>query len=144
MVSIDDLLVELDNDSKIDYTNLEAEILKVPKLQSKWLKYHWDYKKASIRGESILANKIVDAQIFYSGQATSDEYKNHYRAHIKAKNSTEMSNLIDADSKLCDYREKLDTAREGMEICKSFLESLKYRPNSLKTILDLRIFESGG
>jgi hypothetical protein len=143
MLSLDELLEEMEADSKIDRTNLEAEILRCPVLFSNWLKYHYDYKAAGIRGESLLADMVVKKQLFYSGAAESSEYRGHPMGHISAKNATEMGRLIDGDKDLCALREQADICNARKEICEHMIESLKFRPNHLKTVLDVRRFESG-
>ena len=143
MISLEQLNIELEEDSKIDRTNLEAEILRCPVLFAKWLKYHYDFKSAGIRGESLLADMVVKKQLFYSGAAEASEYRNHPMGHISAKNATEMGRLIDGDKDLCDLREQADINAARKEICEHMIESIKFRPNHLKTVLDVRTFEAG-
>ena len=137
------LYAELEVDGQIDFTNLEDELARCPLLFSKWLKYHFEYKTAEIRGESLLAEMVVKKQLFYSGAASAEEYRGHPMSHISAKNSTEMGRLIDGDIELCELREKADVNKAFKEVCEHMIESIKYRPNHLKTILDVRKFQSG-
>lgn len=143
MISLELLLEEMEADSKIDRTNLEAEILRCPVLFSKWLKYHYEFKAAGIRGESLLAEMVVKKQLFYSGAAEPSDYRGHPMGHISAKNATEMGRLIDGDKDLTSLREQADTCAARKEICEHMIESLKYRPNHLKAVLDVRMFEAG-
>ena len=144
LMSIQELEAELEADSKIDRTNLEAEILRCPVIFSKWLSMHYKFKVAGIRGESLLSDMVVKKQLFYSGAASPEEYRGHPMGHISAKNATEMGRLIDGDKELCALREQADNCAAMKEICEHMIESLKYRPNHLKTVLDVRVWEGGG
>lgn len=143
MLTFEQLQAEMEKDSKLDRTNLQEEIFKCISLFSKWLKYHYDYKSAAISGESMLADMVVQKQLFYSGALEASAYKGHPMGYISAKNATEMGRLIDGDKELCALREQADRNEAMRDIASNMVESLKYRPNYIKTILDIRTFESG-
>lgn len=143
MKNLNELLNELEKDSKIDRTNLESEIINCTTLYAKWLRYHKEFKSACIRGETLLAEEILKKQVFYSGQAEPHEYRGHPYGNIQVKNQSEMERYINGDPDLTKRREQVDTAIQGKELCQTFLDSLKYRPNHLKTVLEVRRFELG-
>ena len=142
MLTYSELISEIEADNRIDKTDLAGEILKCPRLMTKYLKYHYDYKVALIKAESNFNQMILQKQKYYNGQGTTEEYRKRPFNEV-VKNQAQMGQYIDADEELCEYREKIDTTTLLKEMCSDMIEQLKYRPTHLNTVQTVRAFESG-
>jgi len=142
MISNTDLQIEIEVDSCINKLDLEGEILRTPKIFQKYLKYHYDYKVNIARGESLLNAMIIRRIKYYKGQGTADEYRDEpFNENIS--NQKVLESYLDGDAKLCDYREKIVDLESTRDTIHQMIENLKYRNNSIQTILSIRQFESG-
>ena len=142
MLQIDQLLKEIEEDSKINKNDLEYEIIRCHSLLAKYLRYHQEYKFAINRGETIYNELIVSKQKYYNGQAEPGVYR-HDPFDITIKNAAELLRFIEGDSEVCTRRELIDNAEEMRNVCSNMIEALKFRPNHLNAILLQRRFESG-
>lgn len=142
MLSYDELTAEIAIDSKIDRTDLEFAIINAPVLLAKYLRYHREYKKALIRGESILNQKIRDAAMYYDGKADPTVYREK-PFNLVLTNQPMRDKFLDGDNDCCNYRESLDNTELLRSMCEEMIGMLKYRPTHIQTILEIRKFESG-
>jgi hypothetical protein len=109
---------------------------------SKYLRWNYEYKKAVVKGETRLAQLALERRDFYNGEADASAYRAEPWQGI-VKNNDHLGKLLDADSKICEYRERVDNAKLLMQICEEMITSLRYRNNHINTILEIRKFESG-
>ena len=142
MLSFDELVAEIERDCKVDRTDLEGEILKAPVLLGKYLRYHREYKKALIRGESLMNQKIRDAAMYYDGKAEPSVYRDK-PFNLTLTNQPMRDKFLDGDEECCNYKEVLDNTEELRSMCEEMIGMLKYRPNHIQTVLEIRRFESG-
>lgn len=142
MISLNDLYDEIQADTKIDRTQIENEILRTPKLMHKYLKYHHDYKMSLGLGETKLNNLIRNKMRFYQGKGTSDEYR-HNPFNDVCTNQKDLERYILADKDICQLKEKINEFETTSNLLFEMIQSLKYRNNSLASIIELRKFESG-
>lgn len=142
MLSFEELMEEIEIDSRIDRTDIEGEIIKAPALLAKYLRYHREYKTALIRGETIMNQKIRDAVMYYDGKAEPSTYREK-PFNLTLTNQPMRDKFLDADEDCNSYRESLDNTEELRSICAEMVGNLKYRPTHLQTVLEVRRFESG-
>lgn len=142
MLTYDELMSEIERDSKIDRTDLEGEIIKSPVLLAKYLGYHRRYKTALIRGESIMNQKIRDAAMYYDGKAEPHVYREK-PFNLTLTNQPMRDKFLDGDEECCTYKESLDNTEILRSMCDEMIGMLKYRPTHIQTILAIRQFESG-
>ena len=142
MISLQELHDMIELDSKMDRTNLEGEILRCAKLFAKYIKEHFFYKKYVIENESKLNELIVVRMNYYNGNADAQAYRDEPFDMI-VKNQKQMETYLEADAKICEQRERVDTAKAARDMIGEMVESVKYRPNHLSTIIEIRKFEQG-
>lgn len=142
MKTYEELMEEIEKDSNINPANLDGEILMVPKLIAKYLRYHHEYKRALSRGETLLKQLVLQRQKYYNGNGTSQEYRDEPFNDI-VKNQSQMEAYLDADVKICDLREKIESTDILRSMCQEMLENLKYRSTHLATVQSIRQFNSG-
>lgn len=141
-LSFDDLIEEIEKDNKIDQLNLEGELNRCLSLTTKYLRYHRQYKELLINMWGFRDKTLLEKQEYYSGRAHSSVYKQQ-PFNIEVKNSTEMKRWIEGDPVLVEMDAKIKLTEDCLEKVQIMIDSLKYRPNHIQTILDIRKFESG-
>jgi hypothetical protein len=109
---------------------------------SKYLRWNYEYKKAVVKGETRLAQLALERRDYYNGEADASVYRAEPWQGM-VKNNDHLGKLLDADVKICEYRERVDNAKLLMQICEEMITSLRYRNNHINTILEIRKFESG-
>ena len=143
-MELDDLLDKFEEDSQIHEARLELAILEATRLYAKWMRYHAQFVKMQNEAENELAEMVLGAQLFFTGEASPEEYRAYPELrNIRSRNSQDMARLIDAYPPAMEAKLKLDDFENKVDICRRMLDQLKYRPNHLKTILDKRKFEAG-
>ena len=142
MIGITELTQKITDDSRLDKTNLESEIVRTTKLFGEYLRMHFDYKKYYINSESLLNTVVLERQMFYNGQAEPKQYRDE-PFDLVIRNGAEMERFLDGDAKICQQRENADIAKAAIEMIKEMLDMLKFRNNHISTILSVRKFEQG-
>lgn len=142
MLTSDELLAEFEKDMELDRSDIQMEVYRTTTLQAKWMRYYYQYKAAMIRAESIMAEKLREAMMYYDGAADASVYRAR-PFNLELKNQKQKDLFIDSDPDCCAYRERADTAALNLKVCEEMLESLRYRPKHLELVHSVRQFESG-
>jgi hypothetical protein len=142
MYNFEELISEITADSKIDQTNLESEIVKCTSLIAKYLRIHRKYKEGLIQMWAKRDATTLEKQEYYAGRALDYVYKNK-PFNLEVKNAVEMKRWMEGDLDLLNMNKVILSVEDQMEKVEMMLEQLKYRPNHIQTILQIRMFESG-
>ena len=71
----DEILADIEADSKIDQTNLDGELTRIPYLQGKWMKVYIGLNKELRKAERIHASLKLDRSNYFMGLAPESVYK---------------------------------------------------------------------
>lgn len=142
MLPYDVLIGQIELDKDIKRTDLEHELARTLRLQVKYLRYHREYKEALIKAWRIREKLEIDLHQYYSGSAPSDVYREK-PFNLTIKNQTELARWISSDPDMQHYQSNIELTEDCIETVSSMLEELKYRNNHIKTMHDIRVFESG-
>lgn len=142
MRTVEELLEEIEVDNKMSPTNLEGEILRVPQLVTKYMRWHRQYKEVLIKAWSRQKALEIEKQQYYSGSATDAVYRKK-PFNLTIKNAVELKRWIESDEDVRVLEMNIKATEDCMEMVEQMLEALKYRPNHIATILEIRKFEAG-
>ncbi len=142
LLNEEQLMKELEADSKINSLALSDEIVRSSELLFKWLKYHQFYKRTLSKAESRLNDMILRKTRYYDGHGTPQEYREKPFNEV-IRNQTVLGQYVEADPEICTYRENIEAFEGLKEICSEMVNTLKFRNNHLNTIFEIRKFESG-
>lgn len=141
--SIDKITEEWEKDSKIDFTNLDMESLKVPELHSKYYKmylYFMNYKKELKKKHYKL---LSDKTNWYLGIMDSKELIarkwNPYPMPVK-NNKTVLDGLLDKDKDLIEESMIVSQYDDITDYIKSILDCISKRSFQIKNAIDWRKF----
>lgn len=139
----DELLALWEKDAEIDKHKLDDESVLVPKLHHKYLSIYMDIKSRKIALTHRLEELRKTKELYYSGQATSDIYKDQpFDLKLKTKSGIEKHVNTDPEvNKLLQRIEYMDVLLEGVN---HILEQIKWRSSTIKNAIDYLRFTSGG
>ena len=139
----EELLLLWEKDAEIDRHKLDDESLHVPKLHHKYLSIYLDIKSKKIALTHRLENIRKEKELYYSGQATSDVYKEQpFDLKLKTKSGIEKHVNTDPEvTKLLQRLEYMDVLLDGVQ---HILDQIKWRSSSIKNAIDYLRFTSGG
>lgn len=138
----DQLLKEWEKDAEIDKTSLDSASLSVPKLHHKYLSILLDIKSKKIALNHKLESIRKEKELYYSGQATSDVYKEQ-PFDLKLKTKSGVEKHVNTDPEVVRILEKLeyyDVLQEGVQ---HIMEQIKWRNQHIKNALDWMKWTSG-
>ena len=142
MITHEQLLELWENDAPIDKMNLDDEATSVPKLHHKYLSMLMDVKARKIALTHKLEEIKKNKELYYSGQATSDVYKDKpFDLKLKTKSGVEKHVNTDPDVvNMLQKLEYMDVIQQGIE---HILEQIKWRNQTIKNAIDWARFTSG-
>jgi hypothetical protein len=136
-----DLFVMIEEDSKLDYSALDAESLKIPYLHGKYYPLFIEearlHKKVSNEYKALKKFKSE----YYLGRCEDKVYE-EFPLQLKVLRS-DLDTYLDADPELAALDEKLDTQKRKVEMLESFIKSLNSRGFNIKSAIDFMKFKNG-
>lgn len=142
MRSKEEVLAEIEKDSKIDSIELEHEMLNTPILMNKYMKWHFEYKVALAKGETAMNELKAKLYIHYVGAGESNDYRER-PFNLEIKNSKDLEMFCKSDDRYCNLKEMIVEYEAVKDLLGTMIENLKYRNNTLASIIELRKFEAG-
>ena len=142
MITHEELLSMWEQDSPIDKMNLDQAAVDIPKLHHKYLTVLMDIKSKKIAFVHKLDDLKKEKELYYSGQATSDVYKEKpFDLRLKTKSGVEKHVNTDPEViKLSQRIEYMDVLIEGVN---HIMTQIQWRNSSIKSAIDWSKFTSG-
>ena len=142
MKNFNDILDEMEADNKFGQKNLEMEIQRCMDLTIKYMRYHRQYKESLVAMWAAYNQAELAKQEYYSGRGTGEEYKDR-SFNVTVKNNIEMKRWIEGDPELVAMNRVIQLTEDSLDKIQTMLDSLKYRPNHIQTILEIRKWDAG-
>lgn len=148
MIGLEKLQSEWEKDCQIDETHLDTTSIENAKLHAKYLKHFSDTRLKIRMLEKERENLFKDKWLYYTGKMTKkqmDERGWVYDPFDGASKpmKADMKHFIEADehiSKLRDTLEYYETIREALI---NILDTIKWRHQTIKNIIEHRKFING-
>lgn len=138
----DEILDEIAADSKIDQTNLDGELTRIPYLHGKWMKTYVGLNKEMRRAERIAAQIKLDRANYHLGLAGDDVYK-EFPLNRRAIKS-DLPDILACDPEYCRAKEGLDATADITLAVEKFISSLNNRGFNLGKAVDYVRWKNGG
>ena len=137
-----DLFEELEQDSKIDNTNLDLELTRIPYIQSKWMKKFLRLSRQLRKAETAYAQVKLARSKYWMGLGDDDEYR---EAPINRKVlKTELPDYLAADPLVLAAQEEYEVLRDVAAMVEKFISSLNNRGYNLGKAVDYVRWKNGG
>ena len=142
MLTHEQLLAEWEKDADIDRTSLDKMSVEVPKLHHKYLTHLMDIRSRKIALNHKLEAIRKDKELYYSGQATSDVYKDQ-PFDLKLKTKSGIEKHVNTDPEVVKILERLEYMEVLQEGVQHIMEQIKWRNQHIKNAIDFMRFTSG-
>lgn len=134
-MTLNDLKKELEEDTRINLTDLQWESANNPVLYGKWLRYMYDFR-VQLRGSLNKKYKAQKERLdYYTGRGDEiclDQYA-----------PSEMKTVLTGDHSLIRIETEIEIVSIMMDFCKGALDAIKQRGFSIKAIIEQRQLEAG-
>ena len=138
----DQLLEMWEQDAGIDKTKLDDEAVNIPNLHHKYLRLLMNTKSKRIAFIHKLETLKKDKELYYSGQSTSDVYKEKpFDLKLKTKGGIEKH--VNTDPEVINMLQKIeyyDILIQGIE---HIMTQIQWRNSTIKSAIDFLRFTSG-
>lgn len=142
MISHEQLLEMWEADAPIDKSNLDRESVDIPKLHHKYLSILMEIKSKKIAFNHKLENIKKEKELYYSGQATADVYKDKpFDTRLKTKAGIEKH--INTDPEVVTILQKIEYMDVLLEGVNHIMTQIQWRNSSIKSAIDWIRFTSG-
>ncbi len=144
MVTIDELLKQWTNDAIIDESNINRELLNIPKLHAKYIQIMFEYKKFALKCKFDY-DKLKNIKTeYYSGNLDYESLKEYGWQPFDLKlMKNGVERYLSSDEDLIKILQKKSYYEQGVGLCESILTELKSRTFQLRAYIDHQKFLNG-
>lgn len=144
MIKLEELLESWSKDCIIDEGKLKTELVSIPKLHAKYIKYLNEHKLASFKSKFDYDKMKIIRTEYYLGQLDQESLEQYgweqFDIHVT---KTGAEKYINSDEILIKLLQKKIYHDQVIYTCESILNELKSRTWQLKTLVDYEKFLSG-
>lgn len=145
METLEDIMRNWDQDAVIDSTEPGKELLKIPTLHNKYLKFLVKHKLALKRLNFEYSKMRRVKEEYYNGALSKEELDEYgwepFLLNVKTKMGVEK--YLDSDKDLIRILEKKIHHDEAVAVCESILQELKSRTYQLRDFISWERFIGG-
>jgi len=136
------LLSMWEQDAGIDKTRLDDEAVNIPNLHHKYLRILMDTKSKRIAFVHKLETLKKDKELYYSGQATADVYKERpFDLKLKTKGGIEKH--VNTDPEVINMQQKIEYYDVMIQGIEHIMTQIQWRNSTIKSAIDFMRFTSG-
>ena len=143
METIETILSMWEKDANIDRTEPGNELIKIPKLHSKYLSVLVQHKMASKKAHFDYLRMKQLRWTYYSGKMSQEELDEHKWEPFRYTLKSDISTYIESDNLLIKLLEKKIYHDEAVSVLESIMGELKQRNWEIRTFVDWERFIGG-
>ena len=142
--SLENIQNEWEKNSKIDYSNLGTESIRIPVIHDKYLKIFID-ERIRLKGMEFELSKLVRSKTnYYKGEMTEDELEERGLEQFQGRLlKNEISNYIETDDDYIKIKQNIVVQQEKINYLDSIIKQLNNRGFQIKNALDWLKFSRG-
>ena len=144
-ITSEEILSQWKEDTQLDESDLLHELIKVPKLHSKYIGYYVHFKRKQAQAEAKKNKMAFVKRKYYKGECTFEELQKYgweqYQG-LKAS-ASEFNLLMEIDPDMADYNHVVAELKTTVSCLEYVLQQLKSREFSIKAMLDYQKFLAG-
>jgi len=143
MKKIDEILLEWENDSEIDRTEPGRELLKIPKLHSKYLSF-MSYYRQLVRSIEFKYSELKKLKWqYYTGKMSKEDLEQNGWEPFPYVLKSDVSTYIEGDKDLNKLLAQKAMYQESVTVCEFILKELHSRTFQLKSFIEYERFIQG-
>jgi len=140
-MTLEELQIESDKDSKINDIQLDIESLKTPQLHNKYLKFLNNYKVLLKKSETDLDKMIKDKWEYYTGKSDPDVYKlKPFNLKILRQ---DVDKYVNADEDVIKLKHKKEYLTTTVNYLEQIIRQINNRTFTIKNAIEWKKFTSG-
>lgn len=147
MIDLQNVLKEWEKDSTIDDMNLDEESRRAANLHAKYLQLHSLAKLQLKKSEMDQKTLLKEKWLYYGGKMTADQIEEkgwEYDPFDGLKVlKTDMDKYYDADPDIQKSEEKIEYWKVTVDTLKEILDSVKWRHQTIKNMIEWKKFVAG-
>jgi len=147
LINLQDVLNEWEEDSKIDQRDLSQATIESAKLHAKYLKQYSLAKLQLKKSEMDQKTLLRDKWEWYNGKMDKETIEKNGWSYDPLNGlkilKGDMDKYYDADPDIQKSEEKIEYWKTVVLALKEILESVKWRAQSIKNIIEWKKFEAG-
>ena len=143
MENLEQILKTWESDADIDQTEPGKELLKIPKLHSKYLGILIKHKIASKKAHFDYLRMRKIRLDYYGGRMSQEELEEYGWEPFQFVLKTDINAYLEADANLIKLLEKKVYHEETVSVLESIMNELKSRHWELKSFIDWERFIGG-
>jgi hypothetical protein len=143
MKKIDEILSEWDKDSEIDRTEPGRELIKIPKLHSKYLTIMSHYRQLVRASEFKISEMKKLKWQFYTGKMSQEDLEEQGWQPFPYVLKSDVSTYIEGDKDLNRLLAQKTMYQECVNVCEFILKELHSRTFQLKSFIEYERFIQG-
>ena len=142
--SLENIQDEWEKNSKIDYSNLGTESIRIPVIHDKYLKIFID-ERIRLKSMEFELSKLVRTKTnYYNGRMTEDELEERGWEQFQGRLlKNEISNYIETDDDYIKIKQNIVVQQEKINYLDSIIKQLNNRGFQIKNALDWLKFSRG-
>ena len=131
-------------DSKIDYTELGTESIRIPQIHDKYLKIFTD-ERIRLKGVEFELSKMVRTKTeYYSGKMSQEELEQRgWEQYLGRLLKNEIVKYIESDDDVIKLKQQLVVLQEKINYLDSVIRMINNRGFQIKNALDWLKFSHG-
>jgi hypothetical protein len=147
-IDVEELLCEWEKDSKINDSALDQTTLRTAVLHSKYLELYTVAKLKMKKKDLDLAVLKKDKWLYYNGKMTKDEMDSRgwkydpFDGMAKPLKS-DMEIYYSTDSDIVEMKMQFEYISTYVDTCKEILDTLRWRHQTIRNIIDFKKFQAG-
>lgn len=135
------ILEEIENDSIINESKLDAESLKIPALYAKWYRILVTEFRILSTAEAELDSLNKHKTEYYLGRCPDEVYKEKPLNLRIIKSDLDV--YLSADPEIVELKQKIKIQRMKVDTVENFIKTLNNRGFNIKNAIDFRRFQAG-
>ena len=134
--SLENIQDEWEKNSKIDYSNLGTESIRIPVIHDKYLKIFID-ERIRLKGMEFELSKLVRSKTnYYKGEMTENELEERGWEQFQGRLlKNEISNYIETDDDYIKIKQNIVVQQEKINYLDSIIKQLNNRGFQIKNAL---------
>lgn len=140
---VDFLHTQWAEDAKINKTDPDLELLKIPQLHAKYLRLMTEANMSAARAEHTFDALRRAKSDYYNGRMTPDELKAKNLPQFKFILKGEVWEYINGDPDIIQAKEKMLLFKEASKVCEGILKELHSRTYQLRSYMEWQRFLNG-
>lgn len=145
-MNIDDILLNWEEDCKIDTINIISECANIPVLHSKYIKEYTSSKLLLKKYQSELKEILYSKKRLYLNGISTEEYKSGKydpKDFLEKISRTELEDKLNTDKDIISLHSKINYYEEKTSLCKFILDSINQRSFIMNNIISEKKFKNG-